>query len=89
MTTPVNMRAVAVRDGHLVVEHRPVPEPGAGEVLVKTLACGICGSDLHLFKHGRASPWITATVPLERVAEAFALLQGSDLHAKILITPSL
>jgi len=54
MTTPVNMRAVAVRDGHLVVERRPVPEPGAGEVLVKTLACGICGSDLHLFKHGRA-----------------------------------
>jgi threonine dehydrogenase-like Zn-dependent dehydrogenase len=29
----------------------PVPEPGPGEVLVKTLACGICGSDLHALKH--------------------------------------
>jgi threonine dehydrogenase-like Zn-dependent dehydrogenase len=36
----------------MVVENRSIPEPGPGEVLVKTLACGICGSDLHLFKHG-------------------------------------
>jgi threonine dehydrogenase-like Zn-dependent dehydrogenase len=27
----------------------PAPEPGPGEVLVKTLACGICGSDLHVY----------------------------------------
>lgn len=26
-----------------------VPEPGPGEVLVRIRACGICGSDLHLF----------------------------------------
>ncbi len=25
--------------------------PGSGEVLVKTLACGICGSDLHMLRH--------------------------------------
>ncbi len=29
----------------------PEPTPGPGEVLVKTLACGICGSDLHALKH--------------------------------------
>ena len=29
----------------------PAPEPGPGEVLVRTLACGICGSDLHALKH--------------------------------------
>ena len=29
----------------------PEPKPGAGQVLVKTLACGICGSDLHARKH--------------------------------------
>ncbi|WP_245269367.1 zinc-binding dehydrogenase [Bradyrhizobium japonicum] len=27
------------------------PRPGAGQVLVKTLACGICGSDLHARQH--------------------------------------
>src|SRR4029078_3771065 len=35
----------------LSVETLPAPEPGPGEVLVKTLACGICGSDLHALKH--------------------------------------
>ena len=33
------------------VEDVPIPEPGPGEVLVRTLACGICGSDLHALKH--------------------------------------
>jgi threonine dehydrogenase-like Zn-dependent dehydrogenase len=40
-----------MRDRRLVVADLPVPEPGPGEVLVKTLACGICGSDLHALKH--------------------------------------
>ena len=45
------MRAVVMLDHKLTVEDIPVPEPGQGEVLVKTLACGICGSDLHALKH--------------------------------------
>jgi len=45
------MRAAVVRDKRLVVADVPMPEPGPGEVLVKTLACGICGSDLHALKH--------------------------------------
>jgi threonine dehydrogenase-like Zn-dependent dehydrogenase len=45
------MRAAVMRNKKLVVDTLPVPEPGAGEVLVKTLACGICGSDLHALKH--------------------------------------
>ena len=45
------MRAVVMRNKKLVVADLPIPEPGPGEVLVKTLACGICGSDLHTLKH--------------------------------------
>src|SRR5262249_11267956 len=45
------MRAVVMRDRALVVADVPAPEPGPGEVLVRTLACGICGSDLHALKH--------------------------------------
>ncbi|MFD3471857.1 zinc-binding dehydrogenase [Streptomyces sp. NPDC058682] len=41
------MRAAITRDGALVVEEVPDPVPQAGQVLVRTLACGICGSDLH------------------------------------------
>ncbi|HUD51696.1 zinc-binding dehydrogenase [Parvibaculum sp.] len=45
------MRAAIFRNGDLVVDTLPDPEPAAGQVLVKTLACGICGSDLHAFHH--------------------------------------
>jgi threonine dehydrogenase-like Zn-dependent dehydrogenase len=45
------MRAVVMRERKLVVADVPVPQPGPGEVLVRTLACGICGSDLHALKH--------------------------------------
>jgi threonine dehydrogenase-like Zn-dependent dehydrogenase len=45
------MRAAVLRDKAIVFEHVPDPEPEAGEVLIRTLACGICGSDLHVRTH--------------------------------------
>jgi threonine dehydrogenase-like Zn-dependent dehydrogenase len=45
------MKAVVMRDKELLLDKIEAPTPGAGEVLVKTLACGICGSDLHMFHH--------------------------------------
>jgi threonine dehydrogenase-like Zn-dependent dehydrogenase len=44
------MRAAVMRQKALVVDTVPDPEPGPGEAIVKTLACGICGSDLHALK---------------------------------------
>jgi threonine dehydrogenase-like Zn-dependent dehydrogenase len=44
------MRAVVMRHHELVVDTVPDPTPGPGEAIVKTLACGICGSDLHALK---------------------------------------
>ncbi|GAF87428.1 unnamed protein product, partial [marine sediment metagenome] len=32
----------------LSLEEVPEPAPGPGQVLVKTAACGICGTDLHI-----------------------------------------
>jgi threonine dehydrogenase-like Zn-dependent dehydrogenase len=32
------------------IEELPLPEPGPGEVLVKIVSAGICGSDLHLYR---------------------------------------
>ena len=45
------MRAAIMRKENLVIDDVAVPEPGPGEVLVKTLACGISGSDLHAVKY--------------------------------------
>jgi len=46
------MRAAVMRNGALVIDDIDDPRPGAGQVLVQTLACGICGSDLHALQHG-------------------------------------
>lgn len=46
------MRAAKItRPGEIVVEDVACPEPGAGEVLVRVMASGICGTDVHIF-HG-------------------------------------
>lgn len=45
------MRAVVCRNGQLSVLDRPEPRPGVGQVLLKVLRCGICGSDLHIRHH--------------------------------------
>ncbi|WP_168879180.1 alcohol dehydrogenase AdhP [Rhizobium sp. P28RR-XV] len=43
------MRAAIAREfgGPLTIEQVPVPQPGAGEILVKVKACGVCHTDLH------------------------------------------
>jgi 2-desacetyl-2-hydroxyethyl bacteriochlorophyllide A dehydrogenase len=47
------MRAVVLRDGHMVYrDDVPDPAPCPGQVLVAVRSCGICGSDLHFAAHG-------------------------------------
>jgi len=41
------MKVVALTDvGHLVLQEREIPAPGQGEVLMRVMAAGICGSDI-------------------------------------------
>ena len=44
------MRAAVFHDGRFSVEKLPDPTPGAGQLLVRPLVCGICGSDLSIRK---------------------------------------
>ncbi|WGR91147.1 zinc-binding dehydrogenase [Bradyrhizobium sp. ISRA443] len=57
------MRAAIFRNGEIVVDTLPEPKPGAGQVLVKSLACGICGSDLHARKHAHRMVELTKFFP--------------------------
>lgn len=43
------MRAAVVNRFHepLTIEDRPIPSPGAGQVLVRLEACGLCHTDIH------------------------------------------
>jgi len=57
------MRAAIFRGGDLVVDTMPAPVPAQGQVLVNTLACGICGSDLHAAKHAHRMVELTRRMP--------------------------
>lgn len=51
------MRAGVYRGaGRVTVEEVPVPEIGAGELLVRVVACGICGTDVKKIQHGFLPP---------------------------------
>ena len=36
------------------VEEAKTPEPGPGEVLIQVKACGICGTDVHIYEGDKA-----------------------------------
>ena len=56
-----NRSAVLHAPHELTIEDRAVPEPAQGEVLVRVVAVGICGSDVHYFEHGRIGPYVLRT----------------------------
>lgn len=57
------MRAAIFRGGEIVVDSLPEPVPGPGQVLVRTLACGICGSDLHAARHAHRMVEVSKRIP--------------------------
>ena len=53
------MRAAVLQNWQLRCDDLPQPTPAAGQILTRVLACGICGSDLHLLKHGERQQALT------------------------------
>jgi threonine dehydrogenase-like Zn-dependent dehydrogenase len=78
------VKAVVRRGKHLVEVDRQEPEPQAQQVRVATLACGICGSDLHALQHldemiGRSSAVETSNT----LDPARDLVMGHEFCAEI------
>ncbi|KJZ76871.1 hypothetical protein HIM_03748 [Hirsutella minnesotensis 3608] len=48
-----NPSLVVTADGQVKMEEAPIRQPGPDEVLLHIRATGICGSDIHLWHHGR------------------------------------
>jgi propanol-preferring alcohol dehydrogenase len=46
--TVMRAMVLAKRGGPLRLEERALPRPGAGQILLKVRACGVCRTDLHL-----------------------------------------
>ncbi|MDH3016006.1 zinc-binding dehydrogenase [Gordonia alkanivorans] len=56
------MRAVVCRAGELTVQDVPTPVPETGQVLLRVLRAGICGSDLHARVHCDATADVSGEV---------------------------
>lgn len=50
--------AVLAEPGRFDLEERERPTPGPGEVLVAVREVGICGSDVHYYRHGRIGEYV-------------------------------
>src|SRR5437016_10666975 len=74
------MRAATVRDGEILIEDHPDPEPGASELLVRVHAAGVNGAGSHQ-RAGRypAPPGSPQDIPgLELAGEVAALGPGAS-----------
>ncbi len=88
------MRASVLRGpGDLTLEVRPVPVPGAGEVLVRVGSVGVCGSDVHYYEHGRIGPYVVDR-PLVlgheaggEVAAVGAAVRGLEVGQRVSLEP--
>jgi len=69
------VRAAVMRNKELVVDDVVDPTPRPGQVLVRTVACGICGSDLHALQHGHLMVEMS-----EQSAGAAPMEMGMPVH---------
>lgn len=59
MTDKTGNRCLYLNAQHqLTLKNEPIPVPGAGEVLVRIKANGICGSDVHFYQDGCLGPFV-------------------------------
>ena len=78
----------------LRAERAPVPEVGAGELLIKVLAASICGTDLRIYHGGhRMFPPGTVRIPghevVGTIAEVGAGLSGYSVGQRVFVAPNM
>jgi threonine dehydrogenase-like Zn-dependent dehydrogenase len=79
------VKAVVRRSSRLVLGDVPDPVPSPGTALVRTLACGICGSDLHALSHlDRMVESASRSGSPFRVDPARDIVMGHEFCAEIL-----
>jgi Zn-dependent alcohol dehydrogenase len=62
-----------------------VPEPGPGEALVRTQACGVCHTDLHLDGRLPLEKFVSETIALGDVEDAFAKMEHGDVLRSVVV----
>jgi propanol-preferring alcohol dehydrogenase len=67
--------------GRLALQEAPVPQPGAGQVLLRVSACGVCRTDLHILDGELAQPRLPLIPGHQIVGRVAATGAGADRFA--------
>jgi L-iditol 2-dehydrogenase len=76
-TLPMGQLAYMSAPGEVELREYPIPAPGAGGAVLKTLLAGVCGSEIHIF-HGNHPLQKSIALGHEIVGEVVALGEGLD-----------
>lgn len=82
-SVPSKMRALRVQslDGwDMCLDEVSVPEPGPHQLLVRSEAVGLCGSDVHACRGDAGYEWLTLPVTLGHEVAGKVVAQGSDVE---------
>ncbi|MFQ5972011.1 MAG: alcohol dehydrogenase catalytic domain-containing protein [Alphaproteobacteria bacterium] len=88
------MAAVYHGPNDLRLEERPVPTIGPGEVLLKTVGCGICATDLRIL-HGDHGKFPTGTIRIPGhelvgdIVEVGANATGVEASQRVFVAPNM
>lgn len=63
------------------IEEREIPQLGPKDILVKVKACGLCGTDVHLYSGGQYIEGVTETVVLGREISGEIVAAGDAVTA--------
>jgi alcohol dehydrogenase, propanol-preferring len=72
------MKAAVLTAPHtpLEIQNLPIPEPGEKQVLIRVLACGVCRTDLHIFRGELDNPTLPLVMGHQIVGEIVKLGAG-------------
>lgn len=85
--------SVLQEPGTVVLDDRPDPVPGPGEVLVRVLSVGVCGSDTHYYEQGRIgnfvvrAPLVLGHEPSGEVVDVGSGVPTSRIGQRVSIEP--
>ncbi len=82
--------AVFKAPGRIEIQDLPIPEPCLGEVLIKVLACGVCGTDAHIYSgeiHNAQPPVVIGHEIYGQVDEVGEGVQGFSSGDRVVVDP--
>ncbi|UCF98478.1 MAG: alcohol dehydrogenase catalytic domain-containing protein [Spirochaetaceae bacterium] len=82
--------AVFKAPGRIEFQDLPIPEPSPGEVRIKVLGCGVCGTDAHIYSgeiHNAEPPVILGHEIYGRVDELSETNSGFQIGDPVVVDP--